>query len=150
MKVEGKYLLGTVSEIAEYILRETVSKGTDGISNESEFKEWAFAIAVDWYEDYDALEDVASDSSGWYGIRKIDTGFNNCDLDLFADYYGGGCGVYRYLFDGMEVKDCIETVKEMIMHVLNDWDCCYEDTIIIAELQSSEDVSEKKEINDKL
>ena len=44
------------------------------------------------------LYEVDHNFTGWYGIRNIDTEFDakaNNNWNLFADYYGGGCGVYN-------------------------------------------------------
>lgn len=49
-----------------------------------------FAVEV-LAADGDDLETVDTNSTAWYGIHKVDTGFDSEDLYLVVDYYGGGC-----------------------------------------------------------
>ena len=118
MLKEGKYLLGTISEIANelYNSEEKIFK--------NRFRECDFAL-VDT-KDFDFLKEsldvIYENSIGFYGIKKIDTGFDNDsndNVDLFADYYGGGCGVYRLVEDYGNDEDIIDTIKEMIIETLS-------------------------------
>lgn len=55
------------------------------------------------------LSEVYANASGWAGIKQITTGFDNdYSIDLFGDYYGGGCGVYK------NTIEIIETAGEYI------------------------------------
>ena len=68
------------------------------------------------------LYEVDHNFTGWYGIRNIDTEFDakaNNDWNLFADYYGGGCGVYRFIFNNDDTSDIISNIEEMIMETLS-------------------------------
>ena len=58
----------------------------------------------------------------WYGIKKIDTGFDsfyNNVINLFADYYGGGCGVYSKLDFDDPINDIISTITKTIINTLS-------------------------------
>lgn len=135
LRKENKYMLGTIAECAKELYK------ADEKRFENRFVNCDFAIAdshVDVGDDldfeHDDLETIFENSSGWYGINKLDTGFDNShddDVDLFADYYGGGCGVYNVIYEGMEKNECIKIVKELIMSTLNMVECCKEDTLLI-------------------
>lgn len=128
MKREQNILLGTPRGIAKEVLKYVLE---NTINAESKFINCDFAVACD--EEYETLAERKYNSSGWYGIKKINTGFDSDDLDLFADYYGGGCGIYNTLFDGMTPKDCIDIVQKMIIATMNITEYCDKNSILIAE-----------------
>lgn len=58
--------------------------------NIKDFKNCDFAFADESYkEDYVDLETVKYNSTGWYGIKAVDPGFDSEDLMIVAGYYGG-------------------------------------------------------------
>ena len=135
LRKEGKYILGTIDEVAKELYKANEKNFAD------RFIECDFAVANDFDLDLekDDLETICIDSTGWYGIKKIDTGFDDRhenDVDLFADYYGGGCGTYRLIGD-WDDKDLItDIIKEMIIIVLSHQESYItEDTILICELK---------------
>ena len=135
LRKEGKYILGTIDEVAKELYKANEKNFAD------RFIECDFAVANDFDLDLekDDLETICIDSTGWYGIKKIDTGFDDRhenDVDLFADYYGGGCGTYK-LIGGWGGKDLItDIIKEMIIIVLSHQESYItEDTILICELK---------------
>lgn len=126
---DEKYILGTAEEIAKEIVKNYCDS-----YNIEDFLECDFAI-VDLIDPEDfTLEEIRYNSSGWYGIKRINTGFDSNDLDLFADYYGGSCGVYDVLYDGLTLIDCVAIVKNMIMSTLQVCESCKDDTVLIAEI----------------
>lgn len=135
MLKEGKYLLGTISEIANelYNSEEKIFK--------NRFRECDFAL-VDT-EDFDLLNEsldvIYENSIGFYGIKKIDTGFDNDsndNVDLFADYYGGGCGTYVLLGDWDSKDYIVKNIIGMIFDVLSYQEgTIYSNDIIICELK---------------
>lgn len=135
MLKEGKYLLGTISEIANelYNSEEKIFK--------NRFRECDFAL-VDT-EDFDLLNEsldvIYENSIGFYGIKKIDTGFDNDsndNVDLFADYYGGGCGTYVLLGDWDSKDYIVKNIIGMILDVLSYQEgTIYSNDIIICELK---------------
>lgn len=135
LRKEGKYILGTIDEVAKELYKANEKNFAD------RFIECDFAVANDFDLDLekDDLETICIDSTGWYGIKKIDTGFDDRhenDVDLFADYYGGGCGTYKLIGD-WDDKDLItDIIKEMIIIVLSHQESYItEDTILICELK---------------
>lgn len=113
---QDKYMLGTIKEIAKELYD----------LNKKDFVDCDFTLIDD--QDIDLnnkdidLYEVDHNSTGWYGIKKINTGFDakaNNDWNLFADYYGGGCGVYRFIFNNDDTSDIISNIEEMIMETLS-------------------------------
>lgn len=131
MTINGNYILGMPEEIAAYLVRDIFKN--KHINNSSKFYNCDFAIVDMTNEEIKelTLEEIYINSTGWYGIKHINTGFDNSDLDLFADYYGGGCGVYDMIYDGMKKDECVNIVKELIMSTLNIVESCKEDTLLI-------------------
>lgn len=112
---QGKYMLGTIKDIAEELYD----------ANSKYFTDCDFALIdnqeIDLNKDID-LEEIHYNSTGWYGIKNLDTGFNSDiygDLNLFADYYGGSCGQYRFVY-GDENENCIYgEITKMIVDTLS-------------------------------
>ena len=123
LRKESKFILGTIAECAKELYN------SDEKRFENRFVNCDFAIAdghVDVGDDldfeHDDLETIFENSSGWYGIKKLDTGFDNShddDVDLFADYYGGGCGTYRLVGDWDDEDEIVNTIKKMIIMVMS-------------------------------
>lgn len=130
MRREDKYILGTAREITEYIIDESF-RFLRYDYPQGNLKPYDFAIAE--MEDGQTLEEIKLSSSGWYGIKQIETGFDFQGIDLFADYYGGTCGQHGYLDYDYDRGDCVEIVTEMIINTLSIQENCDENTILIAE-----------------
>lgn len=118
MRKEDKHMLGTIAEVVKELYKIDEKKFSD------RFIDCDFSIAEkeDFDLENDDLETIFKNSTGWYGIKKLDTGFDsdhNDDVDLFADYYGGGCGTYRLIGDWDNEDDIMNTIKEMIVTVLS-------------------------------
>lgn len=131
MMIDGNYILGTPKEIATYLVRDLIKDKY--INNSSKFYNCDFAIVDMTNKEIEelTLEEIHDNSTGWYGIKHINTGFDSSDLDLFVDYYGGGCGMYDMIYDGMKKDEYINIVKELIMSTLNVIEGCKEDTLLI-------------------
>lgn len=133
MRTEDKYVLGTPHEIAEYIIDKSLRFRKALMSN-YDLTPYDFAVADDLCDPNElSLEEIKGSSSGWYGIKQIDAGFDYQGIDLIADYYGGRCMVCSELELDYSRADCVAIVEEMIMNVLNIQDSCHEDTLLIAE-----------------
>ena len=87
----------------------------------------------------ESLDVIYENSIGFYGIKKIDTGFDNDsndNVDLFADYYGGGCGTYVLLGDWDSKDYIVKNIIGMILDVLSYQEgTIYSNDIIICELK---------------
>ena len=135
MRKEDKHMLGTIAEVAKELYKINKKKFAD------RFLECDFALVEkeDFDLENDDLDTIFINSTGWYGIKKLNTGFDSDlydNVDLFADYYGGGCGTYRLIGDWDNGDKIVNTIKEMIVTVLS----CQEgniteDDIIICELK---------------
>lgn len=133
LRKENKYMLGTIAEVAKELYK------ADEKIFENRFLECDFAVVEkeDFDLDNDDLETIHINSTGWYGIKKINPGFDSRhdNVDLFADYYGGGCGTYE-LIGNWEFKDnIVRTIMEMIINVLSYEGNITKDDIIICELK---------------
>lgn len=134
LRKENKYMLGTITEVAKELYHKNEKNFED------RFIECDFAVVEkeDFDLDNDDLEIIHINSTGWYGIKKLDTGFDNeyGGVDLFADYYGGGCGTYKLIGDWLPDEDILMYINKMIISVLS----CQEgtvtgDTVLICELR---------------
>lgn len=118
MRKEDKHMLGTIAEVAKELYKINKKKFAD------RFLECDFALVEkeDFDLENDDLDTIFINSTGWYGIKKLNTGFDSDlydNVDLFADYYGGGCGTYRLIGDWDNEDDIVNTIKEMIVTVLS-------------------------------
>lgn len=135
LRKESKYMLGTISEVAKELYNVNEKNFAD------RFIECDFAVAEkeDFNLENDDLDFIFENATGYYGIKKIDPGFDNGNydnVDLFSDYYGGGCGTYRLIGDWNDTDLIIDTIKEMIIVVLSYQEgYITEDTILICELK---------------
>lgn len=132
MITDGKYLVGTIRELAEYLSRSV------DIGN-MKFSDCDFAIAE--FDDCDELEIVKWNSSGWFGVKQMDTGFDNEDMILFADYYGGYCSHIKSLYDGMTGEEMIDAIASLIRDTLGEFESGLGDlnnAILISEILDDE------------
>lgn len=123
LRKKSKYMLGTIAECAKELYNSNEKRF------ENRFVNCDFAIADGHFDvgddldfEHDDLETIFENSSGWYGIKKLDTGFDNShddDVDLFADYYGGGCGTYKLIGDWNNENEIVNTIKKMIIMVMS-------------------------------
>ena len=135
MKTENNYMLGTVKEIAEAIT-ENIADKNKGLRNEARqlFKNCDFTILDYNLDDTRTLSDMYEDSeNGIYGIKYIKTGFHNLNMDIFADFYGGGHGCYGMLTYDEMYKECIEDIKRLMLQCINTREKCDENTILVAQ-----------------
>lgn len=134
IRIEGKYILGTAKEIAELLVGNILNE--DKIitySSVNNFRDCDFAIVENQIKDKSLVE-IYESSDCFFGIKKIQTGFDSNDLELFADYYGGGAGVYHSIFNGnMDIKECEGIIYGLIKGTLEKNGSYSDDFILIAE-----------------
>lgn len=135
MRREGKYILGTVTEIAEVIIQESFEFDFEELT-EGRLKAYDFAVAD--VSENQSLQEIALSSSGWYGIKQIDTGFDSYGYDLITDYYGGGSLQHGYIEAEDSRITCIKIVESMILNTFNVREFLDKDTLLIAELAEAE------------
>ena len=118
LRKEKNFMLGTIDEVAKELYK----------SDEKHFKnrfidcDFVLVDKENFDIEQDDLEFIYTNSTGWYGIKKIDPGFDSRhydDVDLFAYYYGGGCGTYRLIGNWDDNDKIVNTIKEMIVEVLS-------------------------------
>ena len=135
LRKENKYMLGTIDEVAKELYKADEKNFAD------RFMECDFAVVEkeDFDLENDDLETIHINSTGWYGIKKIDPGFDSRhddNVDLFADYYGGGCGTYELIGDWEFKDNIVRTIMEMIIDVLSYQEgYITKDDVIICELK---------------
>ena len=83
--------------------------------------------------DFTVLDDAEPQISSWYGIKNINTGFNSSCIELFADYYGGGCGVYNRIDEEMGREERVDIIEKMILLVMKQ-EVCDENTKLLVQL----------------
>lgn len=113
MRKENKYMLGTALEIAKELASNIIVNDEATYSSIKAFKDCDFALVDTVCED-ESLESICNMSNGYHGIKQQHTGFDSNDLELIADYYGGGAGVYHSIFAGMTVQECVEVIINLI------------------------------------
>ena len=115
MRIEGIYFLGTATELANKIAEKLTDNGVISTIAMRRFPGVDFAEAN---LTSDNLEEIEASSEYWHGIKRLDTGFDNYGYDLFADYYGGGCGVHQDV-DRHEQKEMLTiTIRFMICETI--------------------------------
>lgn len=115
---QGKYMLGRIKDIAAEIYHP--NEGTVKI-DDIDFK-LCDTYNFDLTKNIDLKILCNKLECYWYGIKKINTGFDsfyNNVINLFADYYGGGCGVYSKLDFGDPINDIISTITKTIINTLS-------------------------------
>lgn len=118
LRKENKYMLGTIADVA----KELYKADTKHFKNRFIDCDFALVDKENFDIEQDDLEFIYTNSTGWYGIKKIDPGFDNRhydDMDLFADYYGGGCGTYRLIGDWDDSNKIVNVIRDMIIDVLS-------------------------------
>lgn len=103
-----RYALLTMSELAETLVSNLDLHDIRRIM----FLDCDFAVA-DYCED-DSLEEIRLNSTGWYGMKSIDPGFNSDELCLVADYYGGGCAHFLTLEDGISKHTAAHCIEQLM------------------------------------
>ena len=118
LRKESKFMLGAIDEIA----KELYKADANFFKNRIIDCDFALVEKENFNVEQDDLKFIYTNSTGWYGIKKIDPGFDSRhydDVDLFADYYGGGCGTYRLIGNWDDNDKIVNTIKEMIVEVLS-------------------------------
>lgn len=132
MRKDNKYMLGTALEIAKELASNIVVNGETTYLSIKDFQDCDFAITDPVCED-ESLESICYNSNGFHGIKQQHTGFDSNDLELIADYYGGGAGVYHSIFSGMTEQECVEVICNLIKGTFLKNGSYSDDELIIAE-----------------
>ena len=117
MKQNGNYMLGTVMEIAEAISKNAVGRnGKISYKTRKHFKNCDFGVPDTPIEAITDLR-IAFDDGDFplFGIKRFDLDFGNMDLELFADFYGGGCGQYECIAVESGIDKCTMIIAKMIL-----------------------------------
>lgn len=95
MKVKGNRMICSLSELASFIAGKVDLEKP----KESVIPIISFAVCDEpGTEDFDEIE---LNVTGWYGIHRVETGFDSDDLHLIADYYGGGAPMLAHIYNGL-------------------------------------------------
>lgn len=129
MKREGCLAVCTTRELADELAKSIYSE----LVIDSRFTECDFAI-IDSDIQTDDLEYIKSSASGWYGIKKLETGFDSTDLLLLCDYYGGGCPNLIQIWEGMDgVVEHSQSILDGLLDCLNVQEAAKPDTVLIVD-----------------
>lgn len=124
----------TVRELAEVLSRSINPKDV----LHSKFTDCDFAI-IDELEMGKPLDDIRRDATGWYGIKRIDTGFDSEDLLLIADYYGGGCAHLSQIWSGLDgYLDVQKEIEGVLLNTLTVQESATLDTGLIVDFKSGD------------
>lgn len=132
MKAEGSLILGTAREVTEYLLKNSFNH--NGTLKSNIFHDCDFAVANDMYLTNYTLEEILINSDGWYGIKRIDAGFDSENMELITDYYGGGCATLTSVMYDEEKNNVINIVEKSILEVLSDYEMADKDTLLICRI----------------
>lgn len=129
MKREGCLAVCTIRELAEELAKSIDCESVV----DSQFSECDFAT-IDGCDQSDDLKRVKSDASGWYGIKKLETGFDSPDLLLLCDYYGGGCPNLIQIWEGMNgAVEHPKYILDGLLGCLNAQEAAKPDTVLIVD-----------------
>lgn len=137
-----KYKLCTIREFAEYCADIIINQGRYNSSYcfDAPLPDYDFAIVED-VDKENTLEEIALSAEGWYGLKKLNAGFDNVDMCLIADYYGGGC-MKVTSFSGDDGTEYIsEAIKNLICASLSVEECVNENTLLIMEIGAKQNVA---------
>ena len=114
--IDGKpYMVMTVSQLADYVVSDLCYKEFHMLTDDNHnFINCDFCV-IDGYDEDMSIEELKNVVGSWHGIKAIDTGFDNSNLDIICDYYGGGCLAYSYLNCDMTKKECWREIVETIL-----------------------------------
>lgn len=130
-----QYKLCTIHKFAEYVAEiiDTQGKYENGQFT-APLPDYNFAIA-DEYREGITLEEIALSSSGWYGMKQFDAGFDSIDLCLITDYYGGGCATITQIYGGQDKEGTAESIENMIISSFNVCGIADKETVLIIEFE---------------
>lgn len=119
------YVVGKPDDLARSVLGEKME----------DFTPYDFAVmdTAAFEETSEDLKRVADCSEGWYGIKKVDTGFDSNELQIVADYYGGGCAAFLSLDPKEDYEIAIQFVTNLILQSMC-MERCSKDTILIGQI----------------
>ena len=75
MKIENNFILGTASGIASVLCADF--KEPISYKSASQFKECDFAPAPETWYSTDTVKEISNRAESWYGIKTINTDFDN-------------------------------------------------------------------------
>ena len=129
MKREGCLAVCTIRELADELAK---SIDTESVVD-SQFAECDFAI-IDSDSQSEDMGRIKSDASGWYGIKKLETGFDSPELLLLCDYYGGGCPNLIQIWEGMDgAVEHSQSILDGLLGCLNVQETAKPDTVLIVD-----------------
>lgn len=119
------YVVGKPDDLARSVLGEKME----------DFTPYDFAVmdTAAFEETPEDFWSIADCSEGWYGIKKIDTGFDSDELQIVADYYGGGCAAFLSLDTKEHYEIAIQLVTNLILQSMC-MERCSKDTILIGQI----------------
>lgn len=119
------YVVGKPGDFARSVLGKNLEN----------FTPYDFAVmdTAAFEETPEDLRRVADYSEGWYGIKKVDTGFDSNELQIVADYYGGGCAAFLSLDPKEDYEIAIQFVTNLILQSMC-MERCSKDTILIGQI----------------
>ena len=98
------------------------------------FRQCDFAIAVYVTDEHkEDLEFIKDSSTGWYGTKDLNTGFDSDNLILCTDYYGGGCARLIELFSGITEEEAVHEIEIMIHSSMSIQEIVHKETKLICE-----------------
>lgn len=117
MVKQDKYMLLKIGEFAT-LLANKINK-SDRLVKDIRFT-YDFALSsFDEFVDHDQdLDELKASTSGWYGIKTCDCGFDSSDMVVVADYYGGGVAILRSMYLGEPEEDIKDEITEEIIWCL--------------------------------
>lgn len=130
VRIEGNYILGTAHNIAEYITKDIEYVKNNQISS-AIFHNCDFALVHFCDIEQKSLEEIYYEASSWYGIKKVDTGFNSRNIDIVADYYGGNALCADYIED---FSQAVNVVEQLILNAINRSEICDAEDLLIGEI----------------
>ena len=135
MVKQGKYMLLTIDEFTDY-LADKICDAWIKVKDIRFIYDFALSSYDDFNESNQNLEELKASTSGWYGIRTCDCGFDSDEMAVVADYYGGGC----LTVSSISVDDEKDVVKGKLFAKLtyvffNEVISAWKDDVILVEIR---------------
>lgn len=134
---QGKYMFLTIGQFAGYLANNVFRSDLS-----PKYIKFAYDFALtscsEFNDSEQDLENLKMSTSGWYGIKTVDCGFDSTDMVIAADYYGGGVAAIRNVYDGEPLNEIKDVIAEEVIYVLENGEGTTlgkEDVVIVEILQ---------------
>lgn len=128
------YMVMTVSKLAEFTVSQLNFDAFSTLTDDGCYFINCDYCVIDGGED-GTIEEIKENVTSWMGIKSVDTGFDNHDLDIISDYYGGGALSVACLTCNMTWRECVDAIIHAISETINEFgETAHDDMLLFVEV----------------